>query len=212
MRSTNSAKPTRRDLLRVAGAVGVAAPLAGVGVGLAGGFPAPAIASSLKPIRYAVNASALCLAPAFVAKERGIFERYGLDVEFVNFGASTETLLEAIATGKAEGGAQPGQGGVVCRVEAGVEMQGHKLGGTGYDALAGPHDPQKHHAVHATRNRDADARPRNEAPGVHEQLSGLGDAELLGVGRILVLEAQIVRDGSFRRILGVHASGLLPAS
>ncbi|WP_163078793.1 ABC transporter substrate-binding protein, partial [Acinetobacter baumannii] len=30
--------------------------------------------------------------------------RHGLDVEFVNFGGSTEALLEAIATGKADAG------------------------------------------------------------------------------------------------------------
>ncbi len=33
-----------------------------------------------------------------------IFSKYNLDVEFVNFGNSTDVLLEAIATGKADAG------------------------------------------------------------------------------------------------------------
>ncbi len=32
------------------------------------------------------------------------FSKYNLDVEFVNFGSSTDVLLEAIATGKADAG------------------------------------------------------------------------------------------------------------
>ena len=58
----------------------------------------------LKPIKLAWNANAICTAAAPVAKERGIFAAHGLDVEFVNFGGSTEALLEAIATGKADAG------------------------------------------------------------------------------------------------------------
>jgi len=37
-------------------------------------------------------------------KERGIFAKHNLDVDFVNFGGSTDQLLEAIATGKADAG------------------------------------------------------------------------------------------------------------
>lgn len=58
----------------------------------------------LKPIKLAWNATAICTAAAPLAKERGIFAQHGLDVEFVNFGGSTEALLEAIATGKADAG------------------------------------------------------------------------------------------------------------
>lgn len=58
----------------------------------------------LRPIKLAWNANAICTAAAPVAKERGIFAAHGLDVEFVNFGGSTEALLEAIATGKADAG------------------------------------------------------------------------------------------------------------
>jgi NitT/TauT family transport system substrate-binding protein len=49
-------------------------------------------------------ASAVCTSAAPVAKERGIFAKHNLDVDFVNFGGITEQLLEAIATGKADAG------------------------------------------------------------------------------------------------------------
>src|SRR5690606_13541254 len=39
-----------------------------------------------------------------VAEQRGIFEKHGLKVELINFGGSTDQLLEAIATGKADAG------------------------------------------------------------------------------------------------------------
>lgn len=91
----------RRSFLKTAGALGIAAPLGG----LALGSPSAArAAGELTKIRFATNASAICLAPVYVAQDHGIFEKYGLDVELVNFGASTEALLEAIATGNADGG------------------------------------------------------------------------------------------------------------
>lgn len=92
--------PNRRNLLKTAAGVGLAAPFLGFGLGTV----ARAQGGGLTPIKFASNASAICLAPVFVAKDHGIFEKYGLDVEIVNFGGSTEALLEAIATGKADGG------------------------------------------------------------------------------------------------------------
>ena len=53
-------------------------------------------------VRLAVNLNAICLAPVIVADQHQFFKAHNLDVEFVNFGNSTELLLEAIATGKAE--------------------------------------------------------------------------------------------------------------
>lgn len=53
-------------------------------------------------IRLAVNLNAICLAPVVVADQHQFFKAHNLDVEFVNFGNSTELLLESIATGKAE--------------------------------------------------------------------------------------------------------------
>lgn len=110
--------PSRRLLLS-GGAAAAALPLFGVSTGRAWG-PGPAapfapgpicrtaaaeeVTGPLKPIKLAWNATAICTAAAPLAKERGIFARHGLDVEFVNFGGSTEALLEAIATGKADAG------------------------------------------------------------------------------------------------------------
>jgi len=118
---------SRRHLLRYGLAAGAATAVGGLGgrVLAAGLLNAPAPTAGaldafsplcltaadgtaptgpLRPIKLAWNASAICTAAAPVAKESGIFARHGLDVEFVNFGSSTEMLLEAIATGKADAG------------------------------------------------------------------------------------------------------------
>lgn len=59
-------------------------------------LPAP------RKIKLAVNLNAICLAPVIVADTQGFFRAHNLQVEFVNFGNSTELLLESIATGKAD--------------------------------------------------------------------------------------------------------------
>ncbi|WP_323010787.1 ABC transporter substrate-binding protein [Paracoccus sp. (in: a-proteobacteria)] len=97
----NIVTTSRRSLLRSGIGVALAAPFLGLGVG---SLARAQGAGGLKPLRFASNASAICLAPVFVAQDHGIFEKHGLEVEIVNFGASTEALLEAIATGKADGG------------------------------------------------------------------------------------------------------------
>ncbi len=50
------------------------------------------------------NAAAVCSVPLPVAVDHGIFAKHGLDVDLVNFGGSTDQLLEAIATGKSDAG------------------------------------------------------------------------------------------------------------
>jgi NitT/TauT family transport system substrate-binding protein len=106
-------KLSRRTLLRGAGAVGLAAPLGFVGRRvLAGGdtplCAAPQLAQATlqvpKTLTLTWNASAICTAPLPVAIDRGIFAQHGLKVELINFGSSTEQLLEGIATGKADAG------------------------------------------------------------------------------------------------------------
>ncbi len=91
----------RRGLLKTAAGIGLAAPFLGLG---AGSIARAQSGGALRKIRFASNASAICLAPSFLAVDKGIFNKQGLDVEIVNFGGSTEALLEAIATGKADGG------------------------------------------------------------------------------------------------------------
>jgi NitT/TauT family transport system substrate-binding protein len=57
-----------------------------------------------RALKLAVNLNAVCLAPIVIAHGEGFFKKHNLDVELVNFGNSTEVLLEAIATGKADAG------------------------------------------------------------------------------------------------------------
>lgn len=79
--------------------------------GLTGEFPlchtaatSVVLPGAPRQLKLAWNATAICTAAAPVAKERGYFARHNLDVDFINFGGSTEQLLEAIATGKADAG------------------------------------------------------------------------------------------------------------
>src|SRR6185295_17217640 len=80
-----------------------------------------------RALTLAWNATSVCTAAAPVAKERGIFAKHNLVVDFINFGGSTEQLLEAIATGKADAGIgmalrwlKPLEQGFDVRITAGV--------------------------------------------------------------------------------------------
>ena len=53
-------------------------------------------------ITFAWNPNSFCLTPVAVALETGIFAKNGLAVTLDNFGGSTDQLLEAIATNKAQ--------------------------------------------------------------------------------------------------------------
>jgi NitT/TauT family transport system substrate-binding protein len=144
---------SRRTVAGIAGALGIAAPFimfgrasaltsirAGMGAGPLSAaiddFPICRTAATETPeavtgtprrLKLAWNASAVCTSAAPVAKERGIFTRHNLRVEFVNFGGSTEQLLEAIATGKADAGIgmalrwlKPLEQGFDVRITAGI--------------------------------------------------------------------------------------------
>jgi len=91
---------TRRKLM--AGATMLAA--GGLTAGFLSRKQATHTASGLRKLRLAWNATAICLAPALLAKEYGLYAKHGLDVELVNFAGSTDQLLEAISTGKADAG------------------------------------------------------------------------------------------------------------
>ncbi len=58
----------------------------------------------LKTIKLAWGQTAVCQAPISVALKQGFFKKYGLNVEPVNFSGPTDALLQAIATGQADGG------------------------------------------------------------------------------------------------------------
>lgn len=93
LRSPDSA--TRRRLLRSAV---LAAPLGLLGARV---FAAPA---SQKTFKIAWSPTAVCQSPVSVALERGFFDKYNIKVERINFSGSTDQLLEAIASGHADGG------------------------------------------------------------------------------------------------------------
>jgi NitT/TauT family transport system substrate-binding protein len=62
------------------------------------------VLSQKKSLRLTWNATAICTAGVPVAQTKGFFTKRNLDVELINFGGSTDQLLEAIATGKADAG------------------------------------------------------------------------------------------------------------
>ncbi|MGL4960983.1 MAG: ABC transporter substrate-binding protein [Inquilinus sp.] len=92
---------SRRDLLRAGGLAAAAAPVAALGTKVWAQTDAPA---QPVPVKLAWNATAICLSPIPVAVTQGIFQKHNLDVELINFAGSTDQLLEAIATGKADAG------------------------------------------------------------------------------------------------------------
>ena len=144
---TNQRGFSRRSVLAFAGALGAVTPFGVLGAARAltaagrGSLPylpgdplicrAAANGEELQgpphQLKLAWNANAACTVAAAVAKERGIFANHNLDVEFFNFGGSTDQLLEAIATGKADAGLglalrwlKPLEQGFDVRITAGV--------------------------------------------------------------------------------------------
>ncbi|HEX4114032.1 MAG TPA: ABC transporter substrate-binding protein [Stellaceae bacterium] len=92
---------SRRTLLRTAGAAGIAAPF----VALGGRVRADSVAApAKKSLKLTWNANAICTVAVPAALQRGVFAKHNLDVDLVNFGGSTDQLLEALATGKADAG------------------------------------------------------------------------------------------------------------
>ncbi|MBB3102173.1 ABC transporter substrate-binding protein [Azomonas macrocytogenes] len=116
---THAPHLTRRHLLGLAGSAAAAAAFSRLALGADNPHAQhahPVAASSAdfaldaqrwalptpQKIKLAVNLNAVCLAPVTVANTQGIFRQHNLDVEFVNFGNSTEVLLESLATNKAD--------------------------------------------------------------------------------------------------------------
>lgn len=89
---------SRRSLLRAATVAGLAAPLGMLGSRVLAANGAP------RTYKIAWSQTAVCQSPVSVALERGFFDKYNLKVERINFSGSTDQLLEAIATGHADGG------------------------------------------------------------------------------------------------------------
>jgi NitT/TauT family transport system substrate-binding protein len=133
--------PARRTFLRAAAVggtllpAGVLAQRAFVGASTAEFDPAicrvsfgtPVVLPEMRSLKLTWNATAICTVGVAVAQEKGYFARHNLDVELVNFGGSTDQLLEAIATAKADAGVgmalrwlKPLEGGFDVKIAAGI--------------------------------------------------------------------------------------------
>lgn len=112
--------PTRRALLRAAGVavpsavfaprvMAVSRPAASLAAPppichVSADAPLTVVPGQRRNLRLTWNATAICTVGVPVAQARGYFEKRNLSVELINFGGSTDQLLEAIATGKADAG------------------------------------------------------------------------------------------------------------
>jgi NitT/TauT family transport system substrate-binding protein len=92
----------RRRLVRLAGAAALAAPLGLRSARAADDLAAPAILTPRTKITFIWNPSALCNIVVGLAKDQGIFEKHGLDVETIFTGGDTPSILEALALNKAQ--------------------------------------------------------------------------------------------------------------
>lgn len=92
------ASNSRRQLLGAAAVAGLVAPLGMLGARAWAAGPAQRV------FKIAWSPTAVCQSPVSVALERGFFDKYNINVERINFSGSTDQLLEAIATGHADGG------------------------------------------------------------------------------------------------------------
>ncbi|HXX03869.1 MAG TPA: ABC transporter substrate-binding protein [Xanthobacteraceae bacterium] len=92
---------SRRAILRSAGAVGVAASVGALGKQVF----SPAVAGPAPKIRLAWTEVAACHSPLGFGVASGIYAKHNLDVELFFQGASGQTLIQALATNKADAGA-----------------------------------------------------------------------------------------------------------
>lgn len=94
---------SRRGLLTAAAAGAGVLALGGTDQFVRKSF-AQGVSGAPRVIKLAWGQTAVCQSPISVALKKGLFEKYGLTVEPVNFSGPTDQLLQAIATGKADGG------------------------------------------------------------------------------------------------------------
>ncbi|MGA2495414.1 MAG: ABC transporter substrate-binding protein [Roseiarcus sp.] len=92
---------SRRHVLKAAGAAGVAASAAALG----GHVFAPAIAAPAPKIRLAWGDVAACHSPLGFGVAKGIYAKHNLDVELYPFTSNGQTVIQALATSKADAGA-----------------------------------------------------------------------------------------------------------
>ena len=100
--TTVQASPGER-FSKTVGAAGVAA----AGGVLSRQVFSPAIAAPAPKIRLAWTEVAACHSPLGFGVAKGIYAKHNLDVELFYQGASGQTLIQALATGKADAGRRP---------------------------------------------------------------------------------------------------------
>lgn len=101
---TKQEKPSsisRRNVLKAAGAAGVAVSAGALGSRVF----SPAIAAPTPKIRLAWTEVAACHSPLGFGVAKGIYAKHNLDVELFYQGASGQTLIQALATNKSDAGA-----------------------------------------------------------------------------------------------------------
>ncbi|MCA0431636.1 MAG: ABC transporter substrate-binding protein [Proteobacteria bacterium] len=92
---------SRRKLLRSAAAGGAAISATAIGSKIF----APAVAQAPAKVRIAWTEVAACHAPLGFGVDKGFYKKHGVDVELFYQGASGQTLIQALATNKADIGA-----------------------------------------------------------------------------------------------------------
>jgi NitT/TauT family transport system substrate-binding protein len=101
MSELHSPPISRRAILKTVGAAGVAVSAAALGSRVF----SPAVAGPAPKIRLAWTEVAACHSPLGFGVAKGIYSKHNLDVELFYQGASGQTLIQALATGKADAGA-----------------------------------------------------------------------------------------------------------
>lgn len=91
---------SRRGILRATGAAGVAASL---GVGAKRFFIGTAAAEPVK-VRLSWTEVAACHSPLAFGVAKGFFSKHGVDIELYNQGSTGQTLIQSLATNKADVG------------------------------------------------------------------------------------------------------------
>ncbi len=100
--STPASRLPRRDVMkRAAGGAGVIA----VGAAAGGKLFTPAIAGPAPKLRLAWTEVAACHSPLGFGVAKGFYAKHNLDVELFYQGSSGQTLIQALATNKADAGA-----------------------------------------------------------------------------------------------------------
>ena len=99
-KGTRTTAMSRRTILKTVGAVGVAG---ATGV-LGSRVFSPAIAGPAPKVRLAWADVAACHSPLGFGVANGIYAKHNLDVELYPFTSSGQTVIQALATGKADAG------------------------------------------------------------------------------------------------------------